>query len=196
MALSISRTVPVLLAALAIAGCGRSDRARDMAEAEAKKTPREASVTVPAPAPVPSAADFVARASAGDLFEVQSGQLAQGRAASPEVKAFAANLVRDHTRSSQELKKAVAESGQSIGAGQAATAELQAAMTAMTAAAPGEFDRAFMRAQVNAHEQALALLQAYAQDGDVPALKAYASEAAGVVLHHLKDARQLAEQVG
>ena len=147
MSLSISRTLPVLVAILALAACGRSDRAQSMAEREAKNQPHEASVTVPPAAAIPSAADFVAKASASDLFEVQSGQAAQDRAANPLVKAFAANLVRDHTKSSQELKKA------------------------------------------------LALLQAYAQDGDVPSLKAFAAEAAGVVQHHLKDARQLVEQV-
>jgi putative membrane protein len=196
MALSISRILPPLLAAAVLAGCGRSDQPVRMAEAEAAKTPHERSVTAAPPAAAPSAADFVAKVSAGDLFEVQSGQLAERRAADARVKAFAANLVRDHTRSSQDLKTAVAESGYSIGVGQAVTPDLQAALNGLAAAQPADFDRAFMQAQVKAHEQALALLQRYAQDGDVPSLKAYAGEAAGVVQHHLKDARDLAGQLG
>jgi putative membrane protein len=196
MTLSISRTLPVLAVILALAACGRSDRPQAMAEQEARNQPHEGSVTVAPPPAVPSAADFVAKASATDLFEVQSGQAAQDRASNPLVKAFAANLVRDHTKSSQELKKAVAESGHSIPTSAAAPPELQTATASLAAAAPADFDRAFMQAQVKAHQQALALLQAYAQDGDVPSLKAFAAEAAGVVQHHLKDARQLAEQVG
>ncbi|HEY8573920.1 DUF4142 domain-containing protein [Phenylobacterium sp.] len=189
--MSIARAVPVLLAVVALGACGRPDDAQRMAAKEAATQPHKSSVTVPPPAPVPSAADFVARSSAADLFEVQSGQMGQNRAARPQVRAFAGNLVRDHTRSSQELKKAVAESGYTIQAGQAATPELQAAMSAIGSAAPGDFDRAFMEAQVKAHEQALALMQAYAQDGDVPSLKALAAEQAGAIAQHLKEAREL-----
>jgi putative membrane protein len=47
--------------------------------------------------------NFVHRASNGGLAEVQLGQLAMERAASPEVKQFGQRMVTDHTKANQEL---------------------------------------------------------------------------------------------
>lgn len=192
MALSILTLRYLSISALALAACSGepAGRARAMAEGEAAKSEVRDVVTVAPPTPVPSAQDFVARAAAGDAFELASGRLAQSRARSAEVRGFAALLVADHTASSQKLAKAVAESGHAL------TVPAAAADLAQLSAAPeGDFDRRFMEGQVRAHEQALALLQTYAEDGDVPSLKAFAGEAAGVVRQHLAEARRLLEQL-
>ncbi|HVI31172.1 DUF4142 domain-containing protein [Phenylobacterium sp.] len=180
------------ISALALAACSgeTNARARAMAEAEAAKAEVRDVVTVAPPAPIPSAQDFVARAAASDAFEVASGRLAQASARNSDVRAFAAMLVADHTTSSQKLAKAVAESGHAL------AAPAPAADLGQLPSAPQEqFDRRFMEAQVRAHEEALARLQAYAEDGDVPSLKAFAAEAAGVVRQHLQHARGLLEQL-
>jgi putative membrane protein len=41
-------------------------------------------------------------------------------------------------------------------------------MQALKAAGSEEFDRTFTQQQVQAHQKALALVQSYAQSGDVP----------------------------
>jgi len=192
MALSILTLRYLSISALALAACSgeTNARARAMAEAEAAKAEVRDVVTVAPPAPVPSAQDFVTRAAAGDAFEIASGRLAQGRTRNSDVRAFAAVLVADHTTSSQRLARAVAESGQALAAPAPA-----ADLGQLPVVPEAEFDRRFMEAQVRAHEQALALLQAYAEDGDVPSLKAFAAEAAGVVRQHLQHARSLLEQL-
>jgi putative membrane protein len=67
---------------------------------------------------------------------------------------------------------------------------MQAQMMAELRATSGaNFDRVFVRQQVQAHEMALALHSNYAARGDTPALRAVASAAVPVVRQHLEQAR-------
>src|SRR2546427_13224494 len=50
----------------------------------------------------PSTADFVKEAAVGDMFEIQSSQLAAERADGP-TKAFASQMITDHQKTSNEL---------------------------------------------------------------------------------------------
>ncbi len=54
------------------------------------------------------------------------------------------------------------------------------------------FDRAYMRIQVQAHEQMAALMQAEAQSGKDPRIQAFARQVLPVVQSHLELARQIA----
>ena len=54
----------------------------------------------------PSTADFVKEAAIGDMFEIQSSQLAAQRANEP-TKAFASQMITDHQKTANELKSMV-----------------------------------------------------------------------------------------
>jgi putative membrane protein len=64
-------------------------------------------------------------------------------------------------------------------------------MAELRAASGADFDRVFIRQQVQAHEMALALHSNYAANGDTPALRAVASAAVPVVRQHLDQARRM-----
>ena len=57
------------------------------------------------------------------------------------------------------------------------------------------FDKAYMDNQVDAHQAALDVLQRYAQDGDVPVIKAFAAATAPTVQQHLEKARVVRDAV-
>src|SRR5262245_59753292 len=67
--------------------------------------------TIPTPANEAVAPDFVAKAGASDMYEIQAGQLACTRAKNADVKAFAKMMVTAHTKSTNDLKAAIASSG-------------------------------------------------------------------------------------
>ena len=69
---------------------------------------------------------------------------------------------------------------------------MQRMMDELQQTSGADFDRAYMRQQVVAHQTALNLHGNYARNGDTAALRAVASAAVPIVRQHLDRARQLA----
>jgi putative membrane protein len=160
-----------------------------LALAACSTTPRPAAVVdVNNPLLAPG---YMAQAASADQAEIQSGQLALQASQNPGVRQFANMIITDHTRSSQMIAAAAASAHLApppptiLPAQQAMLDQLRAAGTGPA------FDMAFQQAQIQAHQQALALHQNYAQGGDVPALKAAAAQIVPVVQMHLLAAQAL-----
>ena len=181
------------VATLAVAACNKPAPTEGAATpAEQAATPdANPAATVPTPANEAVAPDFVAKAGASDMFEIAAAQVAQKRASDAKVKAFAAMMVKDHTKSTADLKKAIADSGQALAPPAALPADLQGKLDDLNKADTKDFDKNYMDDQVDAHQNALNLLQRYAEDGDVPAIKAFAAATAPVVQKHYDEAKAL-----
>ena len=166
------------VAALSLAACGQKTETKGAATpAEQAATPdANPAATVVTPSNEAAAPDFVAKAGASDMFEVDAAKLAQTKAKNPGVKKFADEMVTAHTKSTADLKKAIADSGQTLALPTALPKDLQDKLTDLGKA--DNFDKAYMDNQVDAHQAALDVLQRYAQDGDVPAIKAFAAATA------------------
>ena len=134
---------------------------------------------------------FLAHAASGDQFEIQSSQLALAASQNAAVRNYANLLVSDHMR----MGAAMAAAAQSAGITPPPPAmlpEQQAALDQLRAAGTGPtFDMAFRQAQINAHQGALGLMQNYAANGDVPALRAAAQQAIPTIQMHLQQAQIL-----
>ncbi len=134
---------------------------------------------------------YMAMAASGDLFEIQSGQLALQMSQNPGVRNLANMLVSDHSRMSQAMVAAA----QSAGLAPPPPALLpphQAMLDQLRASGSGyNFDMTFQQLQVSAHTQALQLHQNYAAGGDNPALRNVASQAVPAIQMHLQQAQML-----
>lgn len=128
---------------------------------------------------------FVSTVAGSDLFEIQSGELAQTRATSPALKAFARQLVADHTKSSALLKAAAAKVSPTIAPPTSLPPDLQATLGALKMSKPQDFDSGFVDTQIQAHKKALEVLTQYAANGDSAPLKQFAVTAIPVVKMHL-----------
>lgn len=134
---------------------------------------------------------FLAQAASGDQFEIQSSQLALQMSQNAAVRNFANLLIADHTRMSQAMA-AAAVSARLNPPAPALLPPQQAALDQLRAAGSGmAFDVAFQHAQIEAHQGALTLMQNYASGGDVPALRAAASQAIPTIQMHLQQAQML-----
>jgi putative membrane protein len=69
--------------------------------------------------------------------------------------------------------------------------DLQNEVDKLNQAAAKDFDKTYLDQQVDAHQNALDLMQRYAQDGDVAAIKTFAAATAPVVQQHYDKAKAL-----
>jgi putative membrane protein len=190
-------TVGAALAALSVAACNKPAETKGAATpAEQAATPdANPAATVPTPSNEAKAPDFVAKAAASDMFEIEAAKVAQKRATNAEVKKFAGEMITAHTKSTADLKKAIADSGAAVTPPATLPSDLQGKLDDLNKADAKDFDKNYMDNQVDAHQAALDLLQRYAQDGDVAQIKAFAAATAPVVQQHLDMARTTRDAV-
>lgn len=141
---------------------------------------------------VTAAGDFVTHAAMSDMFEIQTGQMAQDKAGSDAARQFGQMLVQDHGNTSKELVELTKAAGLNVQPPQALDQRHQVIADSLKDAEGAGFDKAFGQAQVQAHQEAIALYQAYGQNGDNDQLKAFAQKTLPKLQQHLETAQQLA----
>jgi putative membrane protein len=142
---------------------------------------------------------FVHDAGVAGTAEVELGRLASERATNARVKEFAQMMVRDHTAASNELKMAVAPYRIDVPAQMddkhRDLAEKLRGMQGM------EFDREYMSAMVDGHEDVKDMLEPRANeqpDQDEPAetaVNGWAKKTLPAVDRHLAMAREIRQEL-
>ena len=136
-----------------------------------------------------AAPTYMSMAASGDLFEIQSSQLALQMSQNAGVRSFAQMLITDHTRMSQQMMATAQSAG--LAPPPPALLPHHQTMLDQLRMSGANFDMAFRDAQVAAHQEALQLHQNYASGGDHPALRGVAAAAVPVIQGHLNHAQML-----
>jgi putative membrane protein len=137
----------------------------------------------PASVPPPiGAQEFLAKAAAGNLFEIVTGRLAQERASSRAVKALGAQFVTDHTALLEQGRAVAAQLG--IAVPEALAPEQQRIVDRLQRLSGKRFDHKWLAAQIVAHQQALELHLRGAIRGDVAEIRTLAQGGLPIVTHH------------
>lgn len=181
----------VSLAALSLAGCKKEAEAP--AGAASSGAPSDVGAMAPLPTTAPASAGqaFADAAAASDTFEIESSKLAVAKATSAKVRQFAEQMIKAHTDSTAKLKQAASSASPAIMAVPRLNATQQQTMDTLGTKMGSEFDTAYAAAQVQAHQMTLDTLKGYSSNGDVPSLKAFATELVPVVTAHLNMAKGL-----
>jgi putative membrane protein len=132
----------------------------------------------------PSTADFVKEAAVGDIFEIQSSQLAAERADAP-TKAFASQMITDHQKTSNELKAMVQDIPTALDSSH------QKMLDKLVGLNGADFTKQYQSDQVSAHKDAVSLFQRYAKGGDNAALKDWAAKMLPDLEQHFQMAQDL-----
>lgn len=179
--------IAVSAAALALASCGKKD------EPVAPESPAaEASAGMAAPAESMTAGQsFANTAASSDTFEIETSKLAADKAASAKVKTFAQGMIKAHTDSTAKLKTAAAAATPPVIPVPQLSAQQQQTLTELQGKSGADFDTAYAKAQVDAHQMTLDALKAYSASGDVPSLKTFATTLIPTVTAHLNMAKGL-----
>lgn len=147
---------------------------------------------LPAAAQAQSSADkaFVAKALAGDMAEVQTGQLVARKASSPDVKSYGQMLVDDHTKALDQMKTVASQIG--VEPPTAPKPAAQKEMDKLDKLEGQAFDREFLRHAVADHRKDIAEYRKEARGkGDAADV---ARQQIPVLETHLQRAEELMKQ--
>lgn len=187
-----SLILAVSIAALSLAGCKKSEApAGDGAATTAVATDDSAMApATPVAAANPDQA-FADAAAASDTFEIETSKLAETKAESSKVKQFAKSMIKAHTDSTAKLKTAASAASPALTPVAQLTPMQQQTLDALAAKSGTDFDQAYAKAQVEAHQMTLDKLKAYSASGAQATLKTFATGLIPTVTAHLNMAKAL-----
>ena len=135
--------------------------------------------------------NFTKTAADAGNAEVTMGQLAKNRGHSADVRAFAARMVEDHQKAGQQLQGLAARKGIALPS-QLSTKE-RSELDKLSRLQGEAFDAEYVKVQLAAHQQAVSLFAAEAENGSDADLKQFASSVRPTLEEHLRMVRQLAD---
>ncbi len=138
----------------------------------------------------PSTADFVKQVAISDMFEIESNKLGEQKGNAAE-KSFASQMVKDHTKTSAELKAMVSSGKVEVELPSALDSTHQAKLDKLKEKTGNDFSSDFVSMQESAHEDAVSLFERYAKGGDNADLKNWAGTTLPALKHHLEMAKAL-----
>jgi putative membrane protein len=150
--------------------------------------------------------EFVERMAGAGMTEVQLGTLAKERAESPEVRQFAEMMIRDHSAAAEKLEQVARRYAIAMPA--QIDEKHQELAHRLSTLRGDKFDRAYMRAMVDGHQEVIDLLQTRADEdrfgkdkgtvqpeqGDSPvegSLNQWAARTLMTTRHHLDEAKRI-----
>jgi putative membrane protein len=141
-----------------------------------------------------TAATYVRMAASSDTYEKQSSQAVLAHASNPDVRNFAQMMITDHANTSAQVMAAAKDA--SIGKPGGPLPKHAMMLKALREMPHDKMERGYVDQQVLAHEDALALHQGYAAQGDNPGLKAVAASAVPIIERHLAEIRRIQTAMG
>jgi putative membrane protein len=132
--------------------------------------------------------EFMTKAAAGGLYEVQAGSLAQEKGRHAGVKSFGAMLVKDHTAANEELKALASAKGVTLPT--ALPADKKKRLDKIAQAK--DFDKEFVdEVGVDDHQHDIKLFEKASKDADDAQVKAFAAKTLPTLKAHREHAEGL-----
>ena len=141
-----------------------------------------------------TAQHFAQELKSSGRFEIESSQLALKTSSNDEIKKFAQKMIDDHTAADQKLTETLKQANlpePKYGMDE----ESRGLVKQLAVFQGGAFDRAYVRDQIQGHEKAVELLEAYSKGGDNDALKQLALTLLPTINEHLQMAKALRSSV-
>lgn len=133
--------------------------------------------------------DFVRKASAGSMMEVELGQYAAQNAQSQRVKDFGNMMVADHSKANNDLKNMAMSNNIEVPA--AMPADMKSHVDMMKKMTGAAFDKAYMDMMVNDHKKDISEFKKASADLKEDSYKAFATMTLPVLQKHLDSAQAI-----
>lgn len=139
-------------------------------------------------------ASFYKNAAEGGISEVDAGNLASTKGNSQAVKDFGAMMVKDHSAANDKLKSLAAT--KAVDLPTSASVSQMAAKAKLDVLSGDTFDKSYIKSQVKAHRQTIALFRKEVASGQDADAKAFASSTLPTLRAHMKAITQIAADAG
>jgi len=132
---------------------------------------------------------FVQEAAKGDAAEIELGQLAESKAANPDVKAFGERMVTDHSKNRDEVRMLADKEHVTLPTklGEKENAQKEK----LQALSGSQFDKAYMSYMVSEHKTDVMKFKEAASNAQDPSVKQFAEQSLPVLQSHLREAQQV-----
>ena len=139
-------------------------------------------------------AAFFKNAAEGGIAEVEAGHLAQDKGNSRQVKDFGAMMVKDHSAANDKLQALAAS--KTVVLPTTSSVEQMAAKAKLKVLSGETFDKSYVKGQISAHQDTIALFQKEISSGQDADAKAFASATLPTVRAHLQAITSIATAMG
>jgi putative membrane protein len=136
------------------------------------------------------AASFIKDAGHDSAMEIELAKLAESRAVSAGVRAYAQMLVADHEKANEELTALATSKNVTISTDPTPTDK--AARKKLDGVSGAKFDDTFINMMVEDHEKAVQEFTAATANAD-PDVKTFVQKMLPILKHHLEEAQKLAK---
>lgn len=137
-------------------------------------------------------ADFLKQAMYNNNAEVEASRLAVAKANGSQVKEFAQKMVDEHSATDRELRALASAKGVTIS--NDPSLMQRGKLAVLSARDRDTFDRRYIDAIVDAHQEAVDLFQRASTNSSDPEVKAFAARTLPTLQQHLQHAQQLKNQ--
>jgi putative membrane protein len=137
---------------------------------------------------------FFKHAAEAGIFEVEAGKLAQSKGNTQAVKDFGALMVKDHSDANAKLQ-AIADA-EDVKLPKDSSVTQMADKTKLEVLTGETFDKSYIKNQIKAHRETIALLKKEIASGTDPQAKSFASDVLPTIEGHLAKIREIAADEG
>jgi putative membrane protein len=134
---------------------------------------------------------FIDKVAVSNKFEIDTSELALKYSKSTDVKAFAQQMIDDHTKAGADFKASLTQANIEPPADALDVSHTGKYAKLRLFTTENGFDAAYVRDQLQAHEEAVATFKDYVAHGPTPAVKSFAEKTLPTLEHHLEMVKNL-----
>ena len=135
--------------------------------------------------------DFIEKAAAGGMMEVEAGKVVETKAQNADVKSYGSTLVKDHSAANDELKSLAQSKGVTLPT--SLPKHEQGELDKLSKAK--NFDHEFLEHSVKDHKKDVKEFEKASKSAKDPDVKAFAAKTLPTLQSHLKQAEDLEKSV-
>jgi putative membrane protein len=133
--------------------------------------------------------EFMNFAAVSGMFEITTSNMANQKATTQQVRDYAAMMINDHTTQDNELNTLATQ--KNITLTKALTPEKQTIVTRLNALSGTAFEKDYMNAQVQSHEETVNNFEKASREAKDADVKAFAAKYLPALRMHLEGARSI-----